>query len=106
MIQQMRPIKVFKFTFSRCRCRLGLVDCHGQKSSDIVKTSWHETMMILPLDQTNIAVENERRRTSQAFPGSIDREFWRVMQSTSTRDGLLIYKILFSNQFLLTLTCA
>ena len=45
--------------------------------------------MIVPLEQSTIAIENDRRRTSQAYPGSINREFWRLMQSASTRDGLL-----------------
>ena len=48
--------------------------------------------MIVPLDQNNPALENDRRRTSQAYPGSIDRVFWRLMQSSSTRDGLLNFK--------------
>lgn len=51
-------------------------------------------MMIVPLDQTNAAIENDRRRTSQAYPGGIDRVFWRLMQSPSTRDGLLNFKLL------------
>ena len=65
------------------------MDCHGQKSSDIVKTTFHEAMVTLPLEPS-IAIENDRRRTSQAFPGSIKRCFWQLMQSPSTRDGLLI----------------
>ena len=73
---------------SRCRCRRGLVDGHGQKSSDIVKTTFHESLMLLPLEQSD-AILNDRLRTSQCYPGSIVRSFWEAMQSTSTRDGLL-----------------
>lgn len=80
--------------FSRCKCRFGLVDGHGQKSSDIVKTTFHETMLILPLKQSPASIENDRRRTSQAYPGSIVRDFWRLMQSSSTKDGLLIHHII------------
>ena len=69
-----------------------MVDGHGQKSSDIVKTTFHEGMMTLPL-VSDEAIENDRRRTSQAYPGSIVRAFWELMQSPSTRNGLLSIKI-------------
>ena len=57
------------------------------KSGGVVKTVAHEAYQILPLEDTTGASENDRRRCGQAYPGSIARSFWAVMQSTSTRDG-------------------
>ena len=48
--------------------------------------------MILPLEKLD-AILNDRLRTSQCYPGSIVRSFWEAMQSTSTRDGLLNFKL-------------
>ena len=61
------------------------------KSGGVVKTVAHEAYQILPLEDTSGDCENDRRRWGQAYPGSIARSFWEVMQSTSTRDGNLLF---------------
>ena len=80
---------MLKITFSGCTCRRGLVDGHGQKSSDIIKTATHETFMMLPLEDASDANENDRLRTSQLYPGAVSRKLWTLMQSPSTKDGML-----------------
>ena len=81
--------------FSRCTCRRGLMDAHGQRSSDMIKTSFHEVMSILPLEGDSEVIDNDRTRHGQTYPGSIIRSFWAVMQSSSTRNGML-----YNNHFL------
>ena len=65
------------------------MDAHGQRSSDVVKTTFHEIMAILPIEGDSEVIENDRRRHGQTYPGSISRQFWVLMQSSSTRDGML-----------------
>ena len=65
------------------------MDAHGQRSSDVVKTSFHEAMSTLPIEGRSELIENDRNRHGQTYPGSICRSFWKVMQSSSTRDGML-----------------
>ena len=59
-----------------------------------MKTTVHETFMILPLENKSDANENDRLRTSQVYPGSIDRSLWVAMQSPTTRDGMLYQQVL------------
>ena len=66
------------------------MDAHGQRSSDVVKTSFHENLSILPLENGSEILENDRRRCGQTYPGSVSRHFWTVLQSSSTCDGMLL----------------
>lgn len=58
------------------------------RSSELCKSLLHETFQILPLVQ-NEDVENDRRRSGQTYPGALSPDWWTVMQSPSTKDGLL-----------------
>ena len=57
--------------------------------------------MMLPLGGvphiTDDILENDRRRTSQAYPGGINRKFWELMQSPNTKNGLLSHQIIITN---------
>ena len=65
------------------------MDAHGQRSSDVVKTTFHECMSMLPIEGGSEVIENDRRRHGQTYPGAVSRQLWTVMQSSSTRDGML-----------------
>ena len=45
--------------------------------------------MMLPLEDASDANENDRLRTSQLYPGAVSRKLWTLMQSPSTKDGML-----------------
>ena len=81
------PTKIF--IFSNCNCRKGLCDAHGLKSAGIVKVCFHEGQQMLPLEVATEANQNDRLRTSQTFPGAIQRRFWTLMQAPETRDRML-----------------
>ena len=75
--------------FSHCTCRRGILDGHGMKSSDVVKAVVHESFNMLPLEAGTDACENDRNRTSQLYPGAVSRDLWKIMQSSTTKDGKL-----------------
>ena len=75
--------------FSGCNCRKGLCDAHGLKSGGIVQLSFHEGQQMLPLEVATEANQNDRHRTSQTFPGAIQRQFWTLMQAPNSRDRKL-----------------
>ena len=59
------------------------------RSSDVCKAVLHETFQMLPVaGNTDMAI-NDRRRCGQVYPGGLDRRLWDVMQSPSTRTGML-----------------
>lgn len=60
------------------------------KSGGVVRAVTHEAYQILPLEVSTDANVNDRRRSGQCYPGSVSRKFWELMQSSSTRDGMLI----------------
>ena len=59
------------------------------KSGGVVRTVTHEAYQMLPLEVASEENENDRRRTGQTYPGSISRSLWEVMQSNTTKDGML-----------------
>ena len=64
------------------------------RSSDIVNLVLHETFQMLPLEDNTAISHNSRRRTGQLYPGNVNRHLWTVMQSPSTRDGMMRNKII------------
>ena len=79
-----------------------MVDGHGQKSSDVIKTTAHETFAMLPLEDASNANENDKRRTSQVYPGAVSRKLWVLMQSPSTENGMLISTNMYNVRFQMT----
>ena len=57
------------------------------RSGELCKSLLHESFQMLPLASRDL--ENDRRRCGQAYPGAVAPAFWSVMQSPSTKDGLL-----------------
>ena len=51
---------------------------------------------MLPVAGNTDMALDDRRRSGQIYPGGLDRRLWEVMQSPSTRDGML------SNMYFLT----
>ena len=52
-----------------------------------------------PLEVATEANQNDRLRTSQTYPGAIQRKFWTLMQAPETRDRMLNFT--FMTQFLM-----
>ena len=50
-----------------------------------------------PLEVATEANQNDRLRTSQTYPGAIQRKFWTLMQAPETRDRMLNFT--FMTQF-------
>ena len=80
--------------FSNCECRKGLCDAHGLKSGGIVQLAFHEGQQMPPLEVATEPNQNDRLRTSQTFPGAIQRHFWQLMQAPETRDRMLKHHLI------------
>ena len=57
------------------------------RSGDLIKLVHAETSQMFVMDDRSGRARNDLRRTSQAYPGSIHRGFWAVMQSKTTENG-------------------
>ena len=75
--------------FSGCNCRKGLCDAHGLKSGGISQLVFHESQQMPPLEVATEPNQNDRLRSSQTYPGAIQRKFWTLMQAPETRDRTL-----------------
>ena len=57
---------------------------------------------MLPLEDASNANENDKRRTSQVYPGAVSRKLWVLMQSPSTENGMLISTNMYNVRFQMT----
>ena len=64
-----------------------MADAHSCKSSDVAKLLLHEMFQMPPLEVATEMNQNDRLRSSQLYPGSIQRNVWSLMQCPTTRDS-------------------
>ena len=57
------------------------------RSGDIVKLTHAESSQMFVTEDRSGRAQNDLRRTSQVYPGSIYRGLWAVMQSKATLAG-------------------
>ena len=53
----------------------------------MVKLTHSESSQMFVMEDRSGRAANDVRRTSQAYPGSLFRGLWSVMQSSSTQNG-------------------